>query len=176
MRRSGGYSLYELLMTTALMALILTIGVPSLGGIVARQRLRVEVDALFHAIHLARKDSVVRRRVVALCPSRDGQRCEPGYDWSMGWMRFVNTDRDEPPVRDVDEPVLQFHAVDETSRIVANRQGFTLRSTIRRATNGTFVVCDAAGRAEPRALVVSYTGRPRVARRDRRGRPWRCAD
>ena len=50
--------------------------------------------------------------------------------------------------------------------IVANRRGFTLRSTELRATNGTLIICDARERAEARAIVVSYNGRPRVAWRD----------
>ena len=45
-----------------------------------------------------------------------------------------------------------------------------------RATNGTFVVCDEAGRVPPRALVVSYTGRPRVAMETPRGEPYSCPD
>lgn len=176
--RSGsqGFSLYELLMTLALMAAVLTLGIPSFGSIVANHRLRVEVDALFHAVHLARKASVVRRRVVTICPSYDGIDCEHGFDWSMGWIMFVNTDRDQPAVRDDDEPVLRYHPVDQNSRITANRRSFTLRSTELRATNGTLVFCDRAGRSEPRALVISYTGRPRVARKDRRGKPYQCLD
>ncbi len=171
-----GFSLYELLMTLTLVALVLTLGIPSFGSILANNRLSVEVDALFHAVHLARKASVVRRRVVTICPSYDGINCEPGLDWSMGWMMFVNTDRDQPPDRDDDEPVLRHHPVDQNTRITANRRSFTLRSTELRATNGTLVICDRVGRAEPRALVISYTGRPRVARKDSRGKRYRCPD
>ncbi len=100
--RIRGFSLYELLMTLTLVALVLTLGIPSFGSIVANNRLRVEVDALFHAVHLARKASVVRRRVITICPSYDGFNCEPCLDWSMGWMMFVNTARDQPPARDDD--------------------------------------------------------------------------
>ncbi len=175
-RRFGGYSLYELLMTLGLVILIMTLGVPSFGAIVANQRLRVEVDALFHAIHLARKESVVRRRVMTLCPTRDGAVCEPGSDWSDGWMMFVNTDRDLPAVRDDDEPVIKWSAVHPENRVIANRRSFSLRSTHLRATNGTFIFCDRAGRARPRALVVSYTGRPRVAYENTRGQPYSCPD
>lgn len=171
-----GYSLFELVMTLALAALILTLGLPSFGKLVADKRVRVEVDALFHAVHLARKSSIARRRVVSLCPSADGQTCSGDTDWSQGWLMFVNVDRDEPPQRDAGEPVLQHHIVGDTVRIQANRRGFTLRATELRATNGTLIFCDRAARAEPRALVVSYTGRPRVARADSRGQPYTCAD
>jgi len=171
-----GYSLYELVMTLGLAGLIVTIGLPSFGNIAANNRLGTEVNALFHAIHLARKDSVVRRRVVSICPTVDGQTCEASLDWSTGWMTFVNIDRDWPAVRDADEPILRRTEVDPASRISANRRSFSLRSTDLRATNGTLIFCDRSGRATPRALVVSYTGRPRVAYKDRRGNPYQCAD
>lgn len=177
MRRNRlGYTLYELLMTLTLVALIVGLGLPAFGSMLARSKMRVEVNALFHAIHLARKESIMRKRVVSLCPSRDGLNCEPGRDWSTGWLMFENSDRDEPPQRDASEPVLQAHVVHRDVRIVANRRGFTLRATQKRATNGTFVVCDGADRASPVALVVSYTGRPRTTDTDSRGRPYSCAD
>jgi type IV fimbrial biogenesis protein FimT len=169
-----GYSLFELMMTLTLAALILTLGLPSFGNLVADKRVRTEVDALFHAVHLARKASIVRRRVVSLCPSSDGETCTGETDWSEGWLMFANVDRDDPPAVDPGEPILRRHVVGDTVRIHANRRGFTLRATELRATNGTLIFCDREERAAPRALVVSYTGRPRVTREDSRGRPYTC--
>ena len=171
-----GFSLYEMLLTLTLIAILVGIGVPSFSGIVARSRMHAEINALFSAVHLARKESIMRRKVVSICPSDDGASCEPGRDWSSGWIMFENADRDEPPRRDVGEALLQTHRVSEGVTITANRRGFTLRATDKRATNGTFVVCDAAGRVTPRALVISYTGRPRLATRTTRGEQYRCAD
>jgi type IV fimbrial biogenesis protein FimT len=164
------------MITLALIGLVLSIALPSFAAMVANNRLRTEVDALFHAIHVARKESVVRRRVVTICPSPDGQRCEPGHDWSAGWLMFVNLDRDNPPRIDEGEPLLHRHAVHQDTVIQSNRSSFSLRSTQLRATNGSLVFCAGNGRAEPRALIVSYTGRPRVARHDRRGNAYQCAD
>ena len=174
--KQQGFSLYELIMTMALVALVLTLGIPSFGGILANHRLKVEVNALFHAVHLARKSSIVRRRAVSICPSSNGIDCEPGFDWSEGWMMFVNTDRDSPAIRDDDEAILSRHPVDQNARIMSNRKSYTLRSIELRATNGTLIFCDRNGRAAARALVISYTGRPRVTRRDRRGKSYRCPD
>ena len=174
--RPCGYTLYELIMTLALIAIVAGLGLPAFQSTLARATLHGEVNALFHAIHLARKESVMRKRVVSLCPSTDSLTCNPGRDWSAGWLMFENRDRDEPPQRDQGEPLLQSHVVHPNVRIMANRRGFTLRSTIKRATNGTLVICDRASRTAPVALVVSYTGRPRSAEKDTSGRPYSCAD
>lgn len=174
--QSQGYTLYEVLLTTLLIAVLLALVIPSFSATVARQRQRAELDALFHAVHHARKESIMRRRAVSLCPSDDGLTCGPDADWSNGWLMFENRDRDSPPQIDPGEILLLQHRVDPALRIVANRRGFTLRATVLRATNGTLIVCDRAGRVRARALVVSYTGRPRVASENTRGTPYHCAD
>jgi len=174
--KNEGYSLYELLMTTVLIALLLLIGIPSFSSMMARAEQRAEIDALFHAVHVARKESIMRRRVVSLCPSSDGDSCSPGSDWSAGWLMFENKDRDSPPIIDTGEPVLQYHRVAPNIAIRANRRGFTLRATFLRATTGTLVVCDLKNRVSPRALVISYTGRPRVALTKTSGDSYSCAD
>jgi type IV fimbrial biogenesis protein FimT len=175
-RSAAGFTLYELVITLTLVTLLAGLALPSFAALTARHRISVEINALFHAVHLARKESVMRRQVVSLCPSPDGRRCVPGRDWSAGWIMFNNRDRDEPPQLDPGEPLLRVHGVSPRIRITANRRGFTLRATEKRATNGTLVVCDTTGRAAPKALVVSYTGRPRVAMETPRGDPYACAD
>lgn len=171
-----GFSLYELLITLTIASTILAVGIPSFGALTARNRLHVEINALFHAIHVARKESIMRRQVVSLCPSPDGRQCLPGRDWSMGWIMFNNRDKDEPPQVDAGEPILQIHQVSSAVQLSANRRGFTLRATFKRATNGTIIACDRRSRAPARALVISYTGRPRVTLETTRGEPYSCAD
>lgn len=174
-RDSGGYSLFELLITLALAALVFALGLPSFASLAADKRLRSEADALFHSIHLARKASVVRRRVITICASRDGVSCGPAADWAVGWMMFENLGRTGVDVRSAGEKILKTHAIQQDVRLRANRAAFSFRSTHQRATNGSIAICDAGDRAASRAVVVSYTGRPRVARHDYRGNPYRCA-
>ncbi len=171
-----GFTLFELVITILLIAVLSGLAIPSLAGTLARQRQSVEINALFHAVHQARKESIMRRKVVSICPSPDGETCSPDRDWSAGWLIFENKDRDSPPDIDSGEPVLVTHRVGEQIQIKANRKGFTFRATFLRATNGTFVVCDPKGRITPKALVISYTGRPRVARKSPQGELYSCAD
>lgn len=176
MQTIRGFTLYELLMTLVLVGIVLATGLPAFSGTMARQRQAIEINALFHAIHLARKESIMRRKVVSLCPSEDGQSCAPGKDWSAGWIMFENSDRDSPPYVDPGERLLRSHKVSDDIRIRANRRGFTLRATFLRATNGTFIVCDRQDRTPGKGLVVSYTGRPRVAFERPDGTPYTCAE
>lgn len=174
-QKFGGFTLFELLIAMTLIAVLLAVALPSFSAFTARQRQHVEINALFHAVHSARKESIMRRKVVSICPSRDGTRCGSRPDWSAGWLVFENRDRDSPPQVDDDEPLLRVHRVDEQITVQANRNAFTLRATVLRATNGSLVVCDPKNRVRPRALVISYTGRPRVAEARADGKPYRCA-
>jgi len=174
--RCRGFTLFELLITLLLIAMLAGVAVPSFQALIARQRQHTEINALFHAIHEARKLSIVQRRAMSLCPSVDQRTCDRLGDWSKGWILFENKDRDSPPVVDAGEALIKQHIVDEHVRITANRRGFTLRATFLRATNGTFVICDPNGRISPKALVISYTGRPRVADHTSKSELYSCAD
>jgi type IV fimbrial biogenesis protein FimT len=174
--RNQGFTLFELILTLTLAAILVSIAVPSFSATLARQRQHVEINALFHAIHLARKESIMRRKVVSICPSLDGENCDAARDWSTGWIVFENSDRDSPPRVDSGESVLLRHAVADGVQIQANRSGFTLRATFLRATNGTLIFCDQMRRITPKALVVSYTGRPRVAAHRTNRELYSCAD
>lgn len=171
-----GFTLFELAIVLTLLAILASLLYSGLGKVVANNNIHREINALFHAIHLARKESVVRRRVVSLCPSDDGSTCSAALEWSRFWILFENRDRDDPPIRDPGEPLLHQHESGLNIRIHANRRGFSLRSTDLRATNGTIRVCDHQSRVPARAVVVSYTGRPRIALADSRGNPFHCPD
>ena len=176
MARIKGFTLYELMLTLLLLVLLAGTAIPSFSALIARQRQRVEIDALFHAVHQARLESIMRRQTVALCPSTDGIACADSTDWSGGWLMFENRDRDSPAQIDSDEPILLQHTGDHRVMVHANRKSFTLRATFLRATNGTLIICDPLDRVAARALVISYTGRPRVARHTRQGELYSCAD
>lgn len=168
-----GFTLYELLLTLLLLAIITAIGVPSFEAILARSRQSIEINALFHAFHQARKESIMRRKAVTLCSSRDGRTCSGSSDWSSGWIMSYAPDSSH---LESGKSVVVSHRLSEGMRATANRRAFTLRATVRRATNGTIVVCDAQDRVRPKALIISYTGRPRVALERHDGTPWSCAD
>ena len=174
--RTAGYSLYELLMTLGLASIVLGLGIPSFGSLVADKRLLVESNALFHAVHRARQESVVRRRVVTICPSTDAEYCDPDGRWSSGWILFANKGWTGLNSRSDGEALISHHRVGTNVQIKSNRNVFSFRSTHLRATNGTLVVCDRSSRAAARAVVISYTGRPRVARVNTRGKTYQCAD
>ncbi|GAA5077407.1 GspH/FimT family pseudopilin [Lysobacter panacisoli] len=77
----GGFTLIELMVALAVMAVILTLAVPSFTSMIARNRLAAASNELVAGLQIARTESVRRNARVLLCPSTDDATCT-GDDWS----------------------------------------------------------------------------------------------
>lgn len=175
MRRDIGFTLWELLWTVTIGALVLGTGVPAFRSVLLDARRTADVNALVLGVQLARSEAAKRGHPVIVCKTADRVRCggdEIAFD--AGFMVYVNTDDRYPPERSGAEPLLYAHSPELTGTIVSNRPFYEFRPG-RRSTNGTVVFCDRRGAPAARAVIVSYTGRPRVDTRDGDGRPLRCA-
>lgn len=174
MRRARGLSLPELLFGLAITATLVSAAVPSFRELLLEARMTAAVNALVHTAHLARQAAQADLDDVVICRSETAQQCAPPGNWSSGWIAFLNRDKDEPPAVDADEPVLQVTTRQALPSISSNRRAYVMRPFSVRATNGTVVFCDQRGASAARAVIVSYTGRPRVARRSASGHALAC--
>lgn len=176
MRGPRGFTLWELLCTLSIAAAALTAGVPALRAFVLDARLTADVNGWILAVQLARSEAAKRGRPVIVCKTDDSWRCgSADLLADAGWMVYVNLDDHYPPRRSETEPLLYVHRAELTGTISSNRPYYEFRPGRRRSTNGTIVFCDSRGTAAARAVIVSYSGRPRVARVDADGHPLKCA-
>ena len=174
-RSPGGMSLLELLVAISIAAIVTTTAVPFFGNLLADQHRTSILNGLVHAVHLARSESAKRGRDAVICASANGRSCSgDGNGWRQGWIIFVNSDRDRPPRVDPGEAVLLHNTGTAAATLAGNRSAFVFRPFGKRATNGTLVYCDRRREAAARALVISYTGRPRVAAEGPAGRDLDC--
>jgi type IV fimbrial biogenesis protein FimT len=174
--RCRGYTLLELLVALMLAVVLLVLGVPGLRELALDARRTADVNAFVSAVQLSRSESAKRARAVVLCPTADGYACSrAGQPYDSGWMVFVDADGDNPPSRDGDEEVLLHYPPVMQGSIRSNRASFVFRPHYRRSTNGTVVFCDLRGSPSARAVIVSYTGRPRVASTTAAGANLACA-
>jgi type IV fimbrial biogenesis protein FimT len=176
MPRTPGFTLWELLCTLGVAAVTLSAGLPTFRSFLLDGRLTADVNAWVLAVQLARSEAAKRGHPVMVCQTPDSWRCATGAAGAplAGWMVFVNLDGESPPRRSLAEPLLYMHTPEVEGTIIGNRPYYEFRPG-RRSTNGTTVFCDVRGTPAARAVIVSYTGRPRVDTRDADGRPLRCA-
>jgi type IV fimbrial biogenesis protein FimT len=175
MRRGDGFTLFELLCTLAIAAVALTTGVPAFRTFLLDARLTADVNGWVLAVQLARSEAAKRGRPVMLCKTDDTRRCvDARLAVDAGWMVYVNVDDQYPPQRSATEPLLFVHDLELTGTVISNRPYYEFRPR-RRSTNGTTVFCDRRGAPAAKAVIVSFTGRPRVDRFDADRRPLTCA-
>lgn len=173
--RPRGYSLLELLLALMLTAILLALGAPGLEALALDARRTADVNAFVTAIQLARSESAKRSRPVVLCKTADGEHCGgAAMHYEAGWMVFVDIDGDQPPQRDPEEELLLHYLPVLQGSIRSNRTLYQFRPYFRRSTNGTVVFCDRRGSAAARAVIISYTGRPRVAGTSASGQELAC--
>jgi len=174
--RACGLTAIELLTTVAVAIILLAVGIPGMRSMLVRQEVAVAVTAVMTHLQLARISAVTTGHRTVMCPSEDGQRCAATFDWSGGFIVFEDRDGDrehgpaEPLLRYTDPDLGGVRILTSTGRrkVVYQPEGTA------GGTNATFRVCPASERGMPRTVIISNTGRPRVAETEPDGSPVRC--
>jgi type IV fimbrial biogenesis protein FimT len=174
--RQTGITLIELMLALAVLAIISIATIPGLSTLIYNIRMSSSVNELIHSLHSARQNARVTGIATAVCSSSDGKQCQTDNQWEKGWLIFSNSDADEPPQVDPDELILGVRGPVRNMHISANRRAFIMRPFGLRSTNGTLIWCDKRGSDHARAVVVSFTGKPRINSAAADDRPVNCPD
>ena len=92
-----GFTLAELMVVLAVLAVTVTMGVPAFAGVVERAREANTRHLLTASLMAARTAAVTRREPVTLCPSADGWSCRDDSAWEAGWIIFADPRRTGQP-------------------------------------------------------------------------------
>ncbi len=139
-RQAIGFSLVELLFV---MAIALTVALPSLGNFVEANERRSFVTALVGIFNQARSSSIQGQVSVTLCPLDNESRC------SNDWMRPITVFRDPKRRRRLDDPADIIQILPPPSRGTltansANRPYFGFRPTgMAQSAIGNLIWCPA---------------------------------
>jgi type IV fimbrial biogenesis protein FimT len=158
----GGLTFVELMMTLAIAAILSAVAAPSFNNIIQDNKLVTQVNSLQASLSFARSEAIKRNNFVTVCGSNDGENCIGG--WNTG--RSVLVDNNLDNTVGADEPILLVVA-DIASKNTLNfnrsRVAYTGTGIARGGSNGTFTFCDNRGEISAKGIIVSNTGRPRLA-------------
>ncbi len=169
-----GFTLFELIITLAIAAVIVGVAAPSFSTMIQDNRLSAQSLDFVAALNLARSEAIKRRVRVTLCMSTNGQDCTNAGNWGQGWIVFVDNNGNR--IREngaPDDIILRIHgALAGNNRLtgnvsIANAITYLPSGDTAGPGNGTLALCDSRNDdALSPAIVINITGRPLLTRID----------
>ena len=89
MYSSKGFSLIELIITLAVIAIVSSIAMTFSGAFLQDNRISTANNDLVSSIHYARSTAVTRGTSTSICASSDGMTCT-STAWELGWIVFTD--------------------------------------------------------------------------------------
>jgi type IV fimbrial biogenesis protein FimT len=164
-RVCNGFTLVELLVTISIVAVLLSVGLPSFVTFVSNNQISSATNDLVYSIHMARSEAVKRGAPVRLA-SRNGS------NWNNGWtvQADVNSDGDyadsddilmqwEPVQGGIDMSLAANNAADDTF-IPFNSRGALIPSNAQFSITLTPLDCS---KHNSRTISIQPTGRPEMS-------------
>ena len=163
----AGFTLIELMITAAIVAILVAAAVPAMGEFLERNRSNAVIRELRTLVALARENAVHHGCHTVACPSDDAASCSANQQAPLIVFSDCNRNR---TIDDSDRLYRVMRPLPQGSRL---RWSFSagrryIQMTPRGHTNSTFgtlTYCPASGEEKhARLLIISRTGRARYGR------------
>ncbi|MGY0556390.1 GspH/FimT family pseudopilin [Lysobacter sp. A421] len=167
MNRNRGFTLIELMVTIVVLAILLTIGLPSFQGTLRSNRVATTTNEMVASLALARSEAIKGSQGAGMCASKDGGACDG--TWNDGWI--VWGDSNGSGAFEDGEPVFRFtQGRTELQASGPTGDGIVFDARGRRRASDSQVLAlrpvDCGNQPLQRTLTVNITGQVRTARGD----------
>ena len=141
LRRAAGFSLVELAVTVAVLAIIAAIAIPSFERTINTGRLTSAGNELVSAMQTAREEAIARRATATVCPSADGTVCDSAV--GNTWLVLLSKNGVDTAMRVVSVPPALSVKVSSNVSSGGNRIMFTPDGFAKAGSNssGAVSVC-----------------------------------
>lgn len=86
-----GLTLIELMITISIIAILMSLAVPSFQSMTASSNLTTATNDLVNTLAQARSNAIRRGGRVTVCKSVNGTQCATTGNWEQGWIVFNDT-------------------------------------------------------------------------------------
>jgi prepilin-type N-terminal cleavage/methylation domain-containing protein len=150
----GGFSLLELCVGLALVALLAGIAAPSFRASLRNAAVRSAAYELMTGLQQTRATAIVESRPGVFCLADAAGQCRPSGP-ALAWRAFLEVEGAPRPLAARTLPAgVSLHGTRASIR-------FSARALA--ASTATLTICDSQGVAAPRAIVISQNARARFA-------------
>jgi type IV fimbrial biogenesis protein FimT len=153
----NGFTIVEALTLLGCIALLTTLVIGSNRSWFIQQNSNSTIDQLVRDLHFARQQAIIRKTIITLCPTFNGESCIATPDWSSGYLIFVDPQGkrqyDNPSALLVNRTISRGILTNSRDHIQFAATGFT------RSHNSTFLYL--LENVE-RRVIISLQGRIRI--------------
>ncbi|HBK46821.1 MAG TPA: pre-pilin like leader sequence [Xanthomonadaceae bacterium] len=103
-RKATGFTLVELMITIAVLAVLMAIAFPNFQGTIRSNRVATSTNEMISALALARSEAIKSTRGGGVCPSSSGTGCDG--TWQQGWIVWSDANGDGQ--FEAGEPILRY--------------------------------------------------------------------
>lgn len=165
--RASGFTLVELMIVLAIVAILVTIAIPNLRNLIAKSELKDAAGGLTAALYLARSEAIKRGADVGVCSQGSATACgAAASDWKKGWRVYVDADNGGSFNTGDEElrswpPTATRLSFSETGTWIASSQLMYRGNGLSRP-GGVCIKIDTSGYDFYRDVEISPTGRPAI--------------
>lgn len=153
--RPEGFTLVELMVTTAVAAILMAVAVPAFRTFLQNDRAMTQSTSLILSLNTARSEAI-KQDVgggVWVCQSSDGSTCTGSTAWAQGWIVVSSATGSVPTV--VVPSLSTGSSVSEAGS--ATKVIFYSSGAVQAPV--AFTLCDSRGATKARYVQVTVTGR-----------------
>jgi type IV fimbrial biogenesis protein FimT len=159
--QAEGFTLIELVVTIAVMAIMAAIAFPSFSDTLRSNYVSTASNEILGSLALARSEAIRSNANGAICTSINGTSC--GGDWNSGWLVWINNNGDDSVDIASGERVLRFTQAKAKAEIGGTATTINFDSRGRTTTGAQDISLKPKGYNDHlRCIHVSPTGQASV--------------
>lgn len=161
------FTLIELLITVTIIAISISIAIPSFNALIEKTKLKTTALDLHSTLMHARNHAISNRVMVIVCQANGSnfEQCSPRrkrYDnWRNGWISYADLNKNNE--LDRKDEILSVHKANGQTAVVFNQMGRLRFFPIGSARSAGFYMC-SSNSSQTQYIRLLHTGRSRMSK------------